>query len=198
MILVGLATDIWSVNLITFEDDMKMNLKHSMTALLATITLLGQVNVSAEGVKQNDAAGKRSEMRQRELAFLAAPIKSQSDLQEFRASSYFKQSPFKKLSADGQRRFFDSLTFNETGLTSFDYKDMEAELTVSQAYQILSLFGSQSAVRTMSELRVVSALDREIMATVAPSIQMADHKGYACESHATCVQNESRICMTGC
>lgn len=53
-----------------------------------------------------------------------------------------------------KKRFVESLRFNEKGVTSFTYSDIEAELSASQAYRLLSLFGLESAISSMHKIRV--------------------------------------------
>lgn len=71
---------------------------------------------------------------QRAGELLLAPVKSQFELGAYLQSA--KASPLDWLSPAAKRRFLASLTFNETGLTGFDYSDLRAELTVTQIHRV--------------------------------------------------------------
>ncbi len=81
---------------------------------------------------------------QRELDRALAPIKSYSELQSYLQTFPMSASPLNKLSPAARKRFLDSLQFNEKGLTTFRSADLESELSVSEIYAVLSLFGEQS------------------------------------------------------
>ncbi|MGH8818770.1 MAG: hypothetical protein ACREX5_19395, partial [Achromobacter pestifer] len=51
-------------------------------------------------------------------------------------------SPLRSFSTDALSSFVASLRFNEKGLTSFSTIEMERELTVQQAHDVLSLLGA--------------------------------------------------------
>ena len=80
--------------------------------------------------------------RRQILDFEMAPIKTSGDLAAYLRSAN-RGSPLMALSPGGRQRFLDSLTFNENGLVSYRYEDLAQELTASQAYRVLSLFGAQ-------------------------------------------------------
>jgi hypothetical protein len=153
----------------------------------------------------------------RDLAIMTAPIKSQSDLQQYMQASE-KQSPFKALSPGAQERLIASMTFNDEGLTGLRYDDLEAELSPTQIYRILALFGKQHLTGILDKAKIDTKLDDEIMNVFSPpsttfchneplgvgrdsempSCWGADHKGYECERRATCRAAMSRICMSNC
>jgi hypothetical protein len=144
---------------------------------------------------------RAAEQARRTGDFLVAPIKSQFDLMQYIQNH--PGSSIDMLSPSAKQRFISSVTFNETGLTGFDYSDLRAELTVSQVYQILSLFGAQRVTHMVHGARVATAIDRTLQ---APSSLFSggpigigeDHEGYRCEGNHTCSTSPSRICMSGC
>lgn len=139
-----------------------------------------------------------AELRNREIAASLAPIKSREDLQRYMAATLADLNPMSRLSPAGKQRFLDSLVFNDEGaLAGFRYGDLEAELSVSEIYRIMSLFGAQHTVGLMAKARVVSKEDRQIRSAPGMSL-MADHAGYACVSRANCYQSPGFICMSGC
>ena len=139
-----------------------------------------------------------AELRQREIAAQLAPIKSRDDLQRYQTTTPASANPLSKLSPAGRQRFLDSLVFNDRGeLAGFRYGDLEAELSVSEIYRILSLFGAQHTTSLMTKAKVVNKADLAIRA--APSLAAkGDYDGYSCVSRANCYQTPQYICMSGC
>jgi hypothetical protein len=135
---------------------------------------------------------------QRAGELLLAPVKSQLELGAYMQSA--KATPLDWLSPAAKRRFLASLTFNETGLTGFDYSDLRAELTVTQIHRVLAIFGAQRVVPLIKGARAETDVDRTLMASPGNSVDpsMEDHEGYRCEGAHTCGSAPSRICMAGC
>ncbi|WP_080932981.1 hypothetical protein [Xanthomonas albilineans] len=131
-----------------------------------------------------------------------APIHSETGLAGYLAKANNADSPFNALSPAARKRFIDSLKFNENGVTSFYYADIEAELSSSQAYALLSLFGLQDTLRFMSKLRVDSDNDRDIMHAFSnrgPGLPPGqDHEDYWCSSRANCTRTAGSICTGNC
>jgi len=143
----------------------------------------------------------RAELNQRELMRLLAPIKSRVDLDVHLSKAGEIDSPLLRLSSAGRQGFIDSLTFNDRGLTGFRYSDLEAELSPSEIYAILSLFGAQHLARQMTGARPASTADTLILGqTVRSSFSKdpGDHAGYWCSSPHTCARKSNYICMSGC
>lgn len=147
-----------------------------------------------EAVDQGILAAKA----QRTGDFLLAPVKSPLDLATYLRSS--RATPLDALSLAARSRFLNSLSFNENGLTGFDYTDLRAELTATQIYRILAIFGAQRVTPLVDGARSETDVDHLLMAlptnTVEPS--MEDHQGYRCESPHTCGESLRHICMSGC
>ena len=90
--------------------------------------------------------------------------------------------------------------------------DMEAELTPTEIYQILSLFGAQRIITYFDNARIESDTDFSLLNK--PKIENTDyqinrllgttpgepgdHKEYECIRHATCRAAGGHICMSGC
>lgn len=96
------------------------------------------------------------------LAAYSAPVKSITQLKTHVALQS-KASPLSALSPQGQQEFINSLTFNEHGLTGYNYRVLEKELTVSQIYAILSLVGSQHNISLFKKAKVVNQLDASLL-----------------------------------
>lgn len=166
---------------------------------LATAVRAGGQQTSAiptdNTVNQPVANVESLEKKRREIARSLAPIKSKADLAKYFVKHKKTETPLAKLSSDGRQRFLDSLTFNEKGLTGFDYSDLEIELTASEAYEILSLFGAQHLASRLNYVRTSDSTDALIMTM---PMMMDDHKEYECLGGHTCSAASRRICMTGC
>ena len=141
----------------------------------------------------------RQQSMRRQLDFLVAPIKSDAELRSYLASPQFHSSPLKHLSGWGRERFINSLAFNENGLTSFRYEDLRAELTVTQIYHVLSLFGAQSLTPLIRGAKSTTAMDFSIMGIgdTGPGMYR-DYPDYACKAKATCTRSYGDICMSSC
>ena len=112
--------------------------------------------------------------RRRDIEQFLAPIKSAQDLQAHLANRLGRGSPLDALSPHARERFLAGLSFNARGLTGYRYDDVEAELSVSQAFELLGLYvnGGEHVA--------------------------ADHYNYRCASRASCEFSRNFICMTGC
>lgn len=134
-----------------------------------------------------------------------APIRSRADLHAYLNSN--RNHPLMAFSDASRKRFLESLTFNETGVTGYGFVDMESELTPRQAYAILSLFGVQASMAKLDfnnaspEERKVSALigiasnDRPSDGTPGDDTRPGDYKNYMCSPPATCVAARGAICI---
>ena len=154
-----------------------------------------------EGVNpRNDDFAER-ELAERELALHVAKAKSNEDLKNYLATTRADASEFKVLSSGAQKRFLQSLRFSEKGLSSFDYRDLQAELSPTQIYQLLSLFGVQRSTASIPGLRVTSPADEMIVALggggwpPGDSDLPVDYPDKWCESRATCRFSTGAICI---
>ena len=149
----------------------------------------------AQTQRSNDAATTVA-LRQRQLDFIAAPIKSAIDLQAYLAMMPKSLSPIEKLSPGAKRRFLDGLVFNENGLVGYDYADLATELPASDVYRLMSLFGAQRTVPLIRGLKVVGKQD-ELMFQYPEPLE-DDHVGYRCIGGHSCIATGGMICMSGC
>lgn len=137
---------------------------------------------------------------ERKLAFEMAPVKSLDDLIAYLNSEAYEDSPLGKLSAGAQQRFLESLVFTDRGLGSFSYQDLRNELTVTEIYQVLSIFGSQRVTTAIPGLRAVSDSDNLIIRSLSfpDKNRMMGHAEYWCSSRVTCSRSASQICTSNC
>ena len=137
------------------------------------------------------------EILERDLATQMAEIKSRADLNRYLAKSR-NDSPLSLLSAGAKQRFVQSLRFSDRGLASFDYRDLRDELTASQIYRILSLFGAERTTASIPNLRVSSTTDELILLQRGGVSQLRmteDYPGFACISRASCAKAADHICI---
>lgn len=146
------------------------------------------------------ALAKQRQMQNR-LDFLLAPIKSRDDLAQYLATTPKAQSPLELLSPGAKQRLLASLFFNENGLVSYDYTDLVNELSASQIYRVLGLFGVQRTTGLLKDIRVSSEADRLIVPLkifhTDPGME-GDHGGYRCVGAHNCIEHRGMICMMGC
>lgn len=135
----------------------------------------------------------------RRIQHLLAPIKSWEDLQDYLAVTRLDASPLDKLSPAAKQRFLGSLVFSEHGLASFEYVDLENELSPTDIYKVLSLFGVQSDTATLRNVRMSSESDGLIMNYMGPpNSPYSDHLDYRCASRGTCTRSSGDICTSNC
>jgi len=125
-----------------------------------------------------------------------APIHSEVQLQDY-LGDIPATSPLLELSDEARTRFVSSLQFNHAGLVSYSFEDVQAELTATQAYRLLALFGAQRTLGLLPDLEIRTADDERVMHSLTPSL-IIDHPGYECAGKSTCSISSSRICMQGC
>jgi len=161
----------------------------------------------------------------RNLKLENAQIKSPSDLRRHRTLASINNSPLKALSQQGKHRFLESAEFNERGLSTYRYDILEKELTPTEIYRILQLFGMEESTHMFSNARVETEQDRQILEKLSPAsfceiqsipdgteeigIQLSpscDDGGRGgpgwnnmrCDSPGTCVHANNMICTYNC
>jgi hypothetical protein len=122
----------------------------------------------------------------RTITASASVIGSLRDLDSYLRMTARSGSPLDRLSPLGRARFLASLTFNKTGVTGFRYDDLQADLSASQIYQVLSLFGLQ---RDTSLIVGGGSYITE---------RPLDYRNYYCASLHSCAPRLAWICVSGC
>lgn len=136
--------------------------------------------------------------KQNAIDYAVAPIKSKVDLLSYLHNKP-ANSPINKLSPQGLQHFVSSVQFNEKGVTTYDYSDLRAELSATQVYQVLALFGIQHSTSAIPGLQVLDDADRAIANTGNINrMLIADYGDYKCEARATCSSALSKICTSNC
>jgi hypothetical protein len=159
-----------------------------------------------QGLSTFQQDGVNREVLERARDYAAAAIKSRSDLIWY-VGNMPKSSPLEMLSNQGRARFLNSLSFGSHGLSSYSYADLQAELTASQIYRVLSLFGVQRSTPLIKGALIVTPDDRAIMAVpdsltpqgLGHGSQLGmDHDDYRCLSRGTCESAYTYICTSNC
>lgn len=179
-----------------------MKLKSKLIALLLGICSFSANAEERDSIRPQPIAATSpaavKEIAARDRAFLIASIKSEADLKEHLDVLELTSSPLKALSYDGRQRFIQSLKFNETGLTGFNYADIQKELNTVQAYKILALFGKQH-VTGMVRGEKRSKKDDALLGPMSEDSDMyPDYMSRECIKRATCRYSSADICMSGC
>jgi hypothetical protein len=173
-------------------------IKSTMLAFAVMIAFAPAITVQA-GDANRDA--RLIKDRGQELAFLLAPVKTKDDLdryQEELRQNPEARSPLNLLSPAARDRFLNSLVFTEQGLGGYQYGDLQRQLTASQIYQVLSLFGAQHTTSLLKGARIESRADQLIMESEVAVVPPADYKDMECVSRATCGPRILYICMSSC
>jgi hypothetical protein len=167
---------------------------------LATVLLSGFLSLQASAQKLEIAAQTENAISTRDVAFELAPVKSQVSLLAYQQITPDVVSPISKLSPVGKAEFLASLTFNDKGVTGFNYRVLENELTPTQIYSVLALFGAQHLTPRLRGARVDSEADHLLLSDTQAKMRRIgdDYSGYACTARATCTTSINSICMSSC
>lgn len=170
------------------------------STLLAIAVMIAVLPVGAADVSRNDRDALIDPAQ--ELAYLLAPIKTKEDLDRYLAGlrqNPEAQSPLNALSPAARDRFLNSLVFSrQGGIGGYYYADMQAQLSASQAYRLLSLFGAQHTTYLVNA-RVESRADELIMeSSDVPVDSGTDYYNMECVKYATCGPATGHICKSNC
>ncbi|MBD1583330.1 hypothetical protein [Pseudoalteromonas sp. S16_S37] len=139
-----------------------------------------------------------SENLRRKLAWQHAPIKTTEAL--IRLAN--RNSVLDLLSPTGKEKFINSVTFTKAGLGGFNYEPLEYELTPTQIYKVLSLFGAQHVVGQLNGARVETKEDAMLLNEASfgfgNTIMTNGFKDYECVSGHNCYQSYEYICLGSC
>lgn len=157
-------------------------MKRSVLGFAFTIAVL--VVATAASAEQGGQRAVSSDvqavlLRQQAINDARAPIKSAADLQRY-LSAEPSASPFRALSPDAKDRFIASLRFSDQGLSTYSATDLKAQLSASQAYEILSLFGVQEGITLLHGARIDTDADAILMADVRPKLICIPDEQFGC------------------
>jgi hypothetical protein len=131
-------------------------------SLLVAITLFFALALPFAG--RADSPVPCSEPRPPGLDRAGAFIRTRAELEAWLAvrPAAAVVDPLGALSPPARTRFLASLRFGPNGVAAFQSKDIQSELTTTQAWRLLALFGLQSALAAMPGLAVRSPEDAEV------------------------------------
>jgi len=205
---------------------MESQMKNKYFATAVTLALLTASSFSygqaLHDVDTTTNVDQNSHLSPKEQSRLSGTIKSQANLDQYQALSAPLESPLNRLLAASLKRFLDSLTFNEKGLTGFSYIALQRELSATEVHQVLSLFGAQHTTSMIRGAEVRTELDQEVMSgaffigkkkfTPTSTINLkswpplnpwdwgsgTDYPVMWCSSRAACSTLIGSICMSSC
>ncbi|WP_230595228.1 hypothetical protein [Xanthomonas vasicola] len=140
-----------------------------LAALLAAVTWVSAGFLDCAMARPTDAAPAEAAKHvdaQDTSRLPTAPIRSTEQLDRYLANAD-ASSPLALLSPASRKRFIQSLRFNASGVTTFTYTDIEAELSASQACRLLTLFGIQHTLASMRKIRIETQEDEKAMQSCA-------------------------------
>ncbi len=140
---------------------------------------------------------------------VSAVIKSANHLERYLLAFGEDNTPFAALSTASRNELYKSLTFSDLGLSGFNYKVLEAELTPTQIHSLLSLFGLQHLTKAHKFARIVSTDDAALMGANqrksgwynnVDDVDSGGHMGYVCVQNmrASCAKSQDWICTDRC
>lgn len=177
------------------RDALKSAFRIALAAML--LAAAGAALATPAGGAPPDRIPEHRATTARELALLIAPIRSRSGLADYLERHRGASTPFDALSPRARQRFIESLTFGTNGLSSFSRLEIESQLSVTEAYRLLALFGAQHLTSRLVGLRRSGPGDTAIMESGQDEIEeiggMAD---YRCNpDRQVCEPRAGSICM---
>lgn len=185
--------------------------------VLMMLTLNYAVTGTAQNAPKAVQNAAKLEMQSLPVALSMAPVRSKASLDAYVKLTPSQKSPLSLLSPREKQRFIDSITFNETGVTGFRTDGLVKELSVRQIVDVLALFGSQNSVLLMSDARISSQHDVDVLKELGGDIQLSDYywdewgewgdnpffgakdrMNYKCVSRASCYEESTYICKSNC
>ncbi|MDM5182315.1 hypothetical protein PO883_34710, partial [Massilia sp. DJPM01] len=118
-----------------------------------------------------------SAMQTSALASHMATITSSAQLTRYMKMTPPQENLLSALSEAARKRFLESLTFNEKGITGYRYAELESELTPTQIAKILSLFGSQANTTLFKKAVVKTEKDQRLLAGETPVLMCPKELG---------------------
>ena len=164
-------------------------------AALSSSAFAGEVTDTVSLKATVDVLNQVQEHQNR-IDYLMAPIKSTQELNAYLSNVHKGESPLDRLSAPARERFLASLKFGDNGLASYSYVELESELSATEIYRILSLFGAQHTTSMLKNARQNTPADRTIMS--APINSPYDYRDFWCWDRATCAKSLDYICTSNC
>lgn len=132
---------------------------------------------------------------ERELAATLAPVKNRAQLEAYLREHRGASSPFHGLRPASLQRFSGSLAFNDRGMSSYDYTPLRRELTASQIFRILRVFGVEDSASRIPGMKVRSHADRLVVET---HLRHSGHHDMYCVASGSCAPRTGWVCTNHC
>lgn len=144
-------------------------------------------------------AGLPSEVR---LAMdrAVAPISNEAELVEYIANTDPRNNPLNLLSEGALKVFLGTLSFGPEGLASYNGAVLEEELTPTESYAVLELFGFQESVSALENHTARTDIDRMIKwfgSCQEKNGAKCEENGYVngfCLGQGTCAHDDNFTC----
>jgi hypothetical protein len=165
--------------------------------LLSAVAWFGlSLSFAARDTGAPDALLVHQVAAERELAAALAPVKNRAQLDAYLREHRGASSPFHVLRPAALQRFSGGLVFNDRGVSSYDYTTLQRELTASQIFGILRVFGVEDSVSRIPGLKVRGHADRLVLATL--HIRLDGHHDMYCVAHGSCAPRLGWVCTSNC
>lgn len=173
-----------------------------LKSTLLAVALGFGLNATAQELSAEQASidsYNHSKLSQLHIEMALAPVKNKMDLEELLS----RPSPLDKLSSYNKESFVNSVTFGENGVSGFSMIELEDELTVSEIYKVLALFGMQSGVSQFDNARVSEPVDMLLLKQDFPIVTgQKEYKpfleGYICVERGSCMEQAGSVCTANC
>lgn len=129
--------------------------------------------------------------------FAIARIRNPLELEQYaaeHAATGYSGTPLEALRPSSRERLLRSVVFGNGGIGSLYYGDMRVELSPTQAYAILALFGAQHLAPIVAAQNVSTDVDAAIQSMRRPP----DHEDKYCAKRATCRSESFAVCTSSC
>jgi hypothetical protein len=163
-----------------------------LTAVLSFVTFGAEAN--------DDGDYCPLSRQQQELDFFAAPIKTAADAK--RIAAFADATPLAALPEKTRIKFLERLRFTDRGLASYDYSFLTQNLSASQVYEILAMFGRQRDIVLIPSLSVENEIDQSLINLIklqaANKCNNGDRVGMECTRPGNCKRSTGNICTSNC
>jgi hypothetical protein len=165
-----------------------------MKKILASLSMALFATLAPTMAAHADPAAPSAASRSPSLDLATAPIRTAAQLQEYVANNQSATNPFASLSPRAREHFLASLHFGPDGLGSYSALALEEELSLSQAYKLLALFGLQSDIAVIHGLAVYTADDVLLDAWRRDGVEPDAKENHYCNINGKCAYAAGMIC----
>ena len=176
-------------------------MKHALRSMLVVATLTLSFGLGANNQAPSPDTGMQHALighvaMQHELSSALAPVRNAGQFQAYLRDHRGPTSPFHALSPAARERFSRSLVFNENGLASYAYADLRNELSASQIYAAMRVFGAESSVSSIRGLKGKQHADKLVLES-----RFAYYNGHHdmyCAGAGSCAPRMGWVCTDRC